>query len=422
MGEPIIGASPTIQVWYAYRFTPSGLSGLASVDTWEQTDTVSDNVLDVPSLATDTNRDGLIGFVFPSPDGRYVVYPSEPFTSNDTSYGVHYKLVDRRRTMRMLITIIVGLALSVIPTLAQNIPLEEGTWDTVWSPDGTLLAVANPGGLVYLYDADGQLIRTLPGHPPRAIAVTWSPDGQILATSGWDTFIRLWDINTGNLIREVEIVWGPVFHIRWQHNGSYIIASGLDTIQVWNMDKFEPVTIGAGASLLDFEWSPDDSRFAAATINATGTARINGDQFDVTLFTIDSDSMRSTSVAWSSDGARVVTTGNGVRIWDAETGKQIKLLFENDETFQDAVFIGEGDEQVVAISEEGGIYTFDVITGEILETVQTDAFLWSLAWNPDHNLLAIGGMNTKLDATAAGDVSATSFLSLRPVTTLEIAD
>jgi WD40 repeat protein len=323
-------------------------------------------------------------------------------------------------------TIIILLCCCVFYVGAQNIPPEAGIWDAEWNPDNTLLAVANPGGQVYIYDVNGDLVQSLAGHDLRTVAVTWSLSSEIIVSSGWDGFIRFWDVETGNLLQEIDVPWGGVHVLDWQPNGAYLATSGLDTVQVWDTTTYRPVTIGAGASLLDIEWHPDGSSFTFGSINTPGIARIDDDQFDTMRFTINGEvpDMRTSSVSWNSDGTQVISTHEreGIYIWDAGTGEAIRLLFQNDETFQDAAFIGEGDVNVTALTTEGSIYTLDASTGEVLEVSQADAFLWTLSWNPQEELLAIGGTNNLLEALSNDDtrnIETSGFLTIRPAETRE---
>ncbi|MFL5342505.1 MAG: sigma factor-like helix-turn-helix DNA-binding protein, partial [Gemmataceae bacterium] len=51
----------------------------------------------------------------------------------------------------------------------------------------------------------GRPIRTLAGHKDRVVAVTYTPDGRSIVTAGWDGMVRLWDAQTGQEERHIEV-------------------------------------------------------------------------------------------------------------------------------------------------------------------------------------------------------------------------
>ena len=72
-----------------------------------------------------------------------------------------------------------------------------------FSPDGQTLA-SGESGAIRLWDVNtGELLKTLQQH---ARSVSFSPDGQTLASGGYgdDDAIHLWDVNTGALLKTLE--------------------------------------------------------------------------------------------------------------------------------------------------------------------------------------------------------------------------
>jgi WD40 repeat protein len=77
---------------------------------------------------------------------------------------------------------------------------------TVLSPDGrTLVTSRFDSGSITLWDAaSGRERMTLPAHAQRVIATAFSRDSRTLATGSIDQTIKLWDIDSGRLISELE--------------------------------------------------------------------------------------------------------------------------------------------------------------------------------------------------------------------------
>lgn len=290
---------------------------------------------------------------------------------------------------RQLSTVLIIALIGVLPVFAQNIPLEAGTWAIEWSPDGTMLATANPGGKVYIYDSTGQLLQTLPGHERRAGAVTWSTNGQFLATSGWDGYVRIWDIQRGALVKEIEVFYG-VFVMDWQPGGAYLLTATSDTLQAWNTNTWQVITFDAGITILDLEWNPKGTGFAIAYTGGLATATIEDEIF--TGFE-RIEQVAVNSVDWSQDGTRLVAasgvTGD-VTLWDM-VNNQADVLFETDEAIWDAVFADEIGRKVIAVTELGNVYLLDANTDNAQSIYESDNWLWSVAWNPVDKLFGVVG-------------------------------
>ena len=71
-------------------------------------------------------------------------------------------------------------------------------WSVAISPDGRILAIGGFGPTVRLYDVrTGKLVRELDQAGAGAFALEFSPDGRVLAVSGSEPVASLWDVATG---------------------------------------------------------------------------------------------------------------------------------------------------------------------------------------------------------------------------------
>ncbi|MCY4587348.1 MAG: hypothetical protein OXB98_15020 [Bryobacterales bacterium] len=223
-----------------------------------------------------------------------------------------------------------------------------GARPLAWSPDGSRLATAANDSLVKLWDTrEWKLVHALTnesnlrfgsGSPIDRIA--FSPDGNRIAVAQPST-LRVWDVESGQQV--VEWYPAPENTAFVPHNGSitdmvfspdgrYLASAGLDrTAKVWDVET--------GTQLLDLdiflnsveavEWSPNGSQFAVAGDDgrvivwdrATDreVARFEGHRQGAVL-----------SLDFAPDGTHVVTSGRdgSVRVWDAGSGMQLYELPE----------------------------------------------------------------------------------------------
>src|SRR5262249_59910448 len=110
-----------------------------------------------------------------------------------------------------------------------------GRGGSVWGRgsrrDGRMLAgVTGEGGGIFsargadrtirLWDVNtGKVLRRLEGPPPGSWCVAWSPDGRMLATGGDDGLVRLWELASGRERARLAGHDGPVTCLKFTHDG-----------------------------------------------------------------------------------------------------------------------------------------------------------------------------------------------------------
>ncbi len=153
--------------------------------------------------------------------------------------------------------------------------------DVTFSADGRMIAVARSSGAEIWNVVNGSMIASLSGDTAvdQNFSVALSPDGRTLAAGGFGRVIRLWDVRTRTLVRELDQGGNGAFTLEFSPDGGTLAVSA-----------FEPA-----ASLWD-----------VATGSQIGPSLAAGD--------------RRTRIDLSSDGRQLLEIhGNGQgAIWDVD--------------------------------------------------------------------------------------------------------
>jgi WD40 repeat protein len=205
-----------------------------------------------------------------------------------------------------------------------------------FSPNGAQILSGAEDKMVKLWDtATGRLIHTLEGHRSFIAAMAFSRDGALVATAGPDE-IKLWDAATGQHIRSFELKRSPNFSsLAFSPDGSYVLSGDQDgAARLWDRSS--------GQAVRTFQHGPE-------------YPGVN-------------------SIAYSSDGTRILTAGRGdkvVKIWDAASGELLQAFGNPGRPgARDVQAAMSPDGTRVLVSADESLTVWDTSTGTMLQSLE----------------------------------------------------
>jgi WD40 repeat protein len=274
----------------------------------------------------------------------------------------------------------------------------------VFGPGGRLLASASDDRTVKVWSlAEDRELLTFRGHTQPVRSVTFSPDGLHIASAGGGRAdqpgeLKVWDADTGRLIRELPGSVGGVNCVAFSADGRYLVAGGADgTVSLWDPSAGRLVqTLREHTGpVAGVAFHPDGASLVSTSHDMTVKL------WDVTTGrctrTIRGDTYFVYGVAFSPDGRRLALASGDttVPILDVATGERVLTLRRHRHNVVGVVFNPDG-RRIASISEDKTVKLWDAATGHEILTLRGVAG-WEayngLAFSPDGQRIAAPGPN-----------------------------
>lgn len=174
-----------------------------------------------------------------------------------------------------------------------------------------------------------KLRHTLRGHTHNVYRMALSPDGRILASPSNDNTVRLWDVESGQLLRTLEHE-GSVICVAWSPNGKTVVTGddGLNEVYLWDATTGQQLgVLGQHRSLvLSVAWSPE--RKMVASCSGDSSIHLWNARTERSVRKLTGHAGRVARVAWSPDGSQLcsVSWDQTAKLWDTKSGKVLQTL------------------------------------------------------------------------------------------------
>jgi WD40 repeat protein len=277
------------------------------------------------------------------------------------------------------------------------------------SPDGRTLAWAASGHpVIHRWDLDaGRELLPCPGHENHIHGLAFAPDGQALASGASDGTVRLWQLNPARArggrpgcrtLPTGEVAMPNLGgRVAWSPDGRLLALARSDD-EICSRDAATGAvvrTLAGTEGCHAVAFSPDGKLLAVGDSynrwesNAQGRVLVWETATGRLVRTFKGHGKLVTSVAFSPDGRRLASGGDGACVWDLASGKQVRR-FPGSGNFTYALAFSPDGRELVAGGKEAVVW--DLSSGEELcRRGGRHRWVAAVALSPDGRLLATAG-------------------------------
>jgi WD40 repeat protein len=245
----------------------------------------------------------------------------------------------------------------------------------------------------------GQLLRTFVGHEDKVSAVVITAGGRQALSASHDRTLKLWDLQTGQLLSTLAGHEDGVSAVAVTPDGRHAIsASGDRTLKLWDLTASQLIhtTTGHEAEVSSMAVTDDGRHALSASHDHTLRLWDLATGQPLRSFTDHDD--RVSAVAIVAGGRHVLSGSHDrtLRLWDLATGQPLRT-FTGHEDGVSAVALTSDGLRALSASHDRTLRLWDLATGQPLQTfVGHERAVSAVAVTPDNRHLLSGSADHTL--------------------------
>lgn len=261
-----------------------------------------------------------------------------------------------------------------------------------WNNDGTLLATGFYDGQARIWSPEGELVKTLCEHKGPIFSIKWNKKGNYLLSAGVDKSTVVWDSSNWEVKQQFGFHQAPTLDVDWQNNSSFASCSTDKIIHICRIGVDKPIKSFQGhtSDVNAIKWDPQGSLLASCSDDLS--AKIWSIKQDSWVFDLQGHKKGIYTVAWSPTGPATACPNaplilasasydTTVKLWELERGSCVLSLAKHQEPVYSLAFSPDG-RYIASGSFDRGINIWSTQTGTLVSSFHGNGGIFEVQWSP----------------------------------------
>lgn len=272
-----------------------------------------------------------------------------------------------------------------------EVPSNKDVTSLDWNSDGTLLATGSYDGFARIWTTDGHLASTLGQHKGPIFALKWNRKGNYILSAGVDKTTIIWDASTGQCTQQFAFHTAPALDVDWQSNTSFASCSTDQCIHVCKLGADKPVKTFTGHTneVNAIKWDPQGALLASCSDDMT--LKIWSMKQDGCVHDLQAHSKEIYTIKWSPTGPGTnnpsmnlilasASFDSTVRLWEVERGVCLYTLTKHTEPVYSVAFSPDG-KFLASGSFDKCVHIWSTQSGNLIHSYKGTGGIFEVCWN-----------------------------------------
>ncbi|UYV80653.1 TBL1XR1 [Cordylochernes scorpioides] len=234
-----------------------------------------------------------------------------------------------------------------------EVPSNKDVTSLDWNSDGSMLATGSYDGYARIWTVEGKLISTLGHHKGPIFALKWNKKGNYILSAGVDKTTIIWDANSGQCTQQFAFHTAPALDVDWQTNTSFASCSTDQCIHVCKLGSDKPIKTFTGHTneVNAIKWDPQGNLLASCSDDVS--LKVWSMKQDTCIHDLQAHIKEIYTIKWSPTGPGTnnpnmnlilasASFDSTVRLWDIERGTCLCTLTKHMEPVYSVAFSPDG--------------------------------------------------------------------------------